>query len=104
MGASESLRKGLIDAWQFEYNHRWVSEGSYIKDVFDFIADKPYTLGKVHGNGIETYDMWHPELEHFFESNYVLIRKGSHYEKLCSQVCFNERNVFMPVTAKFYEN
>lgn len=104
MGASESLRKGLIDVWQFEYNHRWIRERSYIKDVFDFIADKPYTLGKLYENGIETYDMWHPELEHFFESNYVLIRKGSRYEKLCSQVCFNERNVLMPVTVELYGN
>jgi FkbM family methyltransferase len=95
-GAVETLRHGRVDVWQFEYNHRWVGDRSFLRDVFDFIADKPYLLGKLYGNGIEVYDNWHPELERFFESNYVLIRKGSRYENLCSRVHFNKRNVLMP--------
>lgn len=95
-GATETLRHGRVDIWQFEYNHRWVGGRSYLRDVFDFIADKPYLLGKLYGNGIETYEGWHPELERFFESNYVLIRKGGRYEKLCSRVHFNYSNVLMP--------
>lgn len=96
LGAAETLRHGQIDVWQFEYNHRWVGGRSLLKDVFDFIADKPYLIGKLYGNGIETYESWHPELERFFESNYVLVRTGSRYEKLCSRVHFNNRNVLMP--------
>lgn len=95
-GAAEALQKGRIDVWQFEYNHRWIAGRYFLKDVFDFIADKPYLLGKLYENGIETYDAWHPELERYFESNYVLIRKGSCYERLCSRVRFNNRNVLMP--------
>ena len=95
-GAKESLRHGRVDVWQFEYNHRWIDGGSFLKDVFDFIADKPYQIGKLYGNGIEIYDSWHPELDRFFESNYVLVRKGSRFEKLCTRVCFNYRNVLMP--------
>ncbi len=96
LGATEALRHGRVDVWQFEYNHRWVGGRSYLRDVFDFISDKPYLLGKLYGNGIETYKGWHPELERFFESNYVLVKKGSRYEKLCSRVHFNNRNVLMP--------
>lgn len=95
-GGAEALQKGRIDVWQFEYNHRWIAGRYFLKDVFDFIADKPYLLGKLYENGIETYDTWHPELERYFESNYVLIRKGSGYEKLCSRAHFNNRNVLMP--------
>jgi hypothetical protein len=98
-GAVETLRHGRVDVWQFEYNHRWIDGGSFLKDVFDFIADKPYQVGKLYGNGIEIYDKWHPELDRFFESNYVLVRKGSRIEKLCTQVYFNYRNVLM--TDKF---
>jgi FkbM family methyltransferase len=98
-GAKETLRHGQVDVWQFEYNHRWIDGGSFLKDVFDFIADKPYQVGKLYGNGIEIYDKWHPELDRFFESNYVLVRKGSRIEKLCTQVYFNYRNVLM--TDKF---
>ncbi len=95
-GATETLRQGRIDIWQFEYNHRWIGGRAYLKDVFDFIADKPYRLGKLYGNGLETYEGWHPELERFFESNYVLVKKGGRYEKLCSRVHFNNSNVLMP--------
>lgn len=96
LGAAETLRHGQVDIWQFEYNHRWVGGRSFLKDVFDFITDKPYLIGKLYDNGIETYESWHPELERFFESNYVLIRVGSRYEKLCSGVHFDNRNVLMP--------
>lgn len=96
LGASETLRQGRIDVWQFEYNHRWIGRRSFLRDVFGFIADKPYLLGKLYGNGIETYESWHPELERFFESNYVLIRRESRYEKLYSRVHFNNSNVLMP--------
>lgn len=96
LGAVETLRKGRIDIWQFEYNHRWIGGRSFLKDVFDFVADKPYLVGKLYGNGIEIYDKWHPELERFFESNYVLILKGSRFEKLCSRVYFSNRNVLVP--------
>jgi FkbM family methyltransferase len=92
-GATELFRQGRVDAWQFEYNHRWLASRAQLKDVFDFIADKPYRLGKLHADGIAVYEQWHPELERFFEANYVLVRQGSAFEKLCSPVRFNRRNV-----------
>lgn len=92
-GAEKSLRAGAIEVWQFEYNHRWVANHTMLKDVFDFIGDKPYRLGKLYGNGIEVYEGWHPELERFFEANYVLVRNGSPIERFCSHVRFNVSNV-----------
>lgn len=94
-GASNLFKKGLVEAWQFEYNHRWLAERRQLKDVFEFIADKPYRLGKLHNNGIEIYDNWHPELERFFEANYVLIKRGSELESLCKSVRFNCNNVLV---------
>jgi FkbM family methyltransferase len=96
-GAEKSLRTGSIEIWQFEYNHRWIGNHSILKDVFDFIQDKPYRLGKLHGNGIEVYEKWHPEVERFFEANYVLLRNGSPIEKFCTPVCFDASNVLLPV-------
>lgn len=100
LGAVETLQKGRIDVWQFEYNHRWIAGRSFLKDAFDFIVDKPYLIGKLCENEIETYDKWHPELERFFESNYVLIRQGSRFEKLCTRVQFNHKNVLVPASEK----
>lgn len=95
LGAENSLRAGIVEAWQFEYNHRWLANHSMLKDVFDFIEDKPYSLGKLYGNGIEVYERWHPEVERFFEANYVLVRTGSLTETLCTPTRFNASNVLV---------
>jgi FkbM family methyltransferase len=98
-GASELFRHGRVEVWQFEYNHRWLSGRAQLSDVFDFIADKPYRLGKLHASGIEIYERWHPELERYFEANYVLVRQGSAFESLCSPVRFNRKNILEPAVS-----
>lgn len=93
LGADNLLKNSRVDAWQFEYNHCWVSGRHFLKDVFDYLVDKPYRIGKLYGNGIECYDVWHPELERFFHNNYVLIRRGSDLEGLCRRASFDASNV-----------
>jgi FkbM family methyltransferase len=92
-GANHVLDRGLVNVWQFEYNHRWVAAGATLKNVFDFIEDKPYSLGKLYRNGIEIYERWHPELERFFEGNYVLIKTCCFAETLGRKFRFDESNV-----------
>lgn len=96
-GAETAMREGKIDVWQFEYNHRWIANRAFLKDVFDWVADKPYRLGKLFNGGIELFDVWHPELERFFEANYVLVRRSSALEALCQNVRFNASNALAPV-------
>jgi FkbM family methyltransferase len=43
-GAANMFEQGRVEVWQFEYNHRWIAEKRYLKDVFEFIADKPEKL------------------------------------------------------------
>lgn len=74
-GAQEMLRQGRIRVFQFEYNHRWIYSRNYLKDVFDFIGGLPYVIGKVTPGRIEFYADWHPELERFFEGNYLLVHR-----------------------------
>ena len=74
-GAYHLLSTGKVGIWQFEYNHRWINARNYLRDVFDFVADKPYLIGKLSNRGIEVYTSWNQELERYFESNYVLIHK-----------------------------
>lgn len=96
ISAQQSLKEGRVEVWQFEYNYRWISNHYSLKDVFNFIEDMPYLLGKLYGNGIEIYEKWHPELDRFFEGNYVLIRKGSEIEKLGVFMRFDVGNVLVP--------
>jgi len=73
LGAKEMLAKGMIDVVQIEYNHRWIADRRYLKDVFDLIDGTDYILVHILADVLEHIDSWHPELERFFESNYAII-------------------------------
>ena len=52
-------------------------------DVFEFAKDLPYSLGKITTKGVEVYEEWHPELERFFDGNYLLIHeKALHWYEI----------------------
>ena len=72
-GARQLFQEERIMACQFEYNHRWIYSRHYLKDIFDFAQNMPYSIGKITPKGIEIFEEWHPELERFFEGNYMLI-------------------------------
>jgi FkbM family methyltransferase len=97
-GGLAALDAGRIDAWQFEYNARWIQARAFLRDVFDLMATRPYVLGKLFGNGVELFDAWHPELERYFETNFVLLRRGTPLERLGRHSQFNRSNV--PVRAR----
>lgn len=92
-GGVQSLAEAKIDVWQFEYNHRWVYSRSFLRDAFQLIQGKPYGLGKLCRNGIEIFDCWHPELERYFETNFVLIRTGTVLHQLAREFRFGRGNV-----------
>jgi len=92
-GAAQSLSAGKIDLIQFEYNWRWLLNGASLREVFNFVADKPYRVGKLVGSKIVFYPHWHFELDKFFENNYVLVRLGSEFEALGVLARFDSHNV-----------
>ncbi len=73
-GARLLLRDGRIGLFQFEYNHRWIGTRSFLRDAFDLVDTRRYRVCKVVPDGIESYAGWHPELETFFEANFLLVR------------------------------
>jgi FkbM family methyltransferase len=75
LGARNLFVHERVTVFQFEYNYRWVLARHFLKDVFDFIRGLPYMLGKITPTHIEFYDGWHPELERYFEGNYVLVHR-----------------------------
>ena len=74
-GATELLRRGNVGVVQFEYTYRWIYSRSYLKDVFDLVRGTPYWIAKICATSLEIYVEWHPELERFFETNYVLVHE-----------------------------
>lgn len=73
-GLFESERIGVA---QFEYNHRWIDARSYLKDVFELVGHLPYQIGRIMDGRIDVIRDWHPELERYFEANYVIIHDRS---------------------------
>lgn len=92
-GAAGALAEGRIECVQFEYNWRWLLNRASLRDVFLFIADKPYRFGKLVGESIEFHEDWHFELDRFFENNYVLVRKDSKLVSLGRAVRFDQSNI-----------
>lgn len=92
-GAIELLKSGRIDVFQFEYNQRWIVARSFLKDVFGVIDGLPYRLGRVMPRRVELFNTWHPELERFYQSNYVLIRDG--VDGICTvEGLFDTSNIY----------
>jgi len=69
------LRQGRIMVLQFEYNWRWIGFGHCLKQVFAEIEGTSYEIGRLVQSRIEVHAVWHPELERYFETNYVLVRR-----------------------------
>jgi FkbM family methyltransferase len=70
-GARALLTERRIAVVQFEYNHRWIFAGAFLRDAFEFLADLGYQIGKLTPKGVEFYPGWDADLETFAEGNYV---------------------------------
>jgi FkbM family methyltransferase len=75
-GASVLFKEEKIHACQFEYNYRWIYSRHFLKDVFDLLKGLPYQIGKITQGGIQFYEKWHPELERYFEGNYIIVHNN----------------------------
>ena len=74
-GAAQALAEGRIDVVQFEYSHRWIYDRAFLRDVFRFAEDMPYTIVRIRGDHLERHPDWHPELERYFDANFALVHK-----------------------------
>ncbi len=76
-GSERLFREEKIMVFQFEYNQIWFNSRYFMKDVFDFLDGLPYIIGKITSKELLMYRKWHPEIERFFESNYIIIHKDA---------------------------
>lgn len=93
-GAAGLLAAGRIDVFQFEYNQRWINARAFLKDVFELVETLPYRVGRVMPESIELFDAWHPELERFYQSNYVLVREPLLDDLNTKSGAFDDSNSF----------
>jgi FkbM family methyltransferase len=73
-GLEALLETRAVAIVQFEYNWRWLVNGSSMRAAM-LLADRHgYRLGRVAPDGLEIYEGWNAELDRFFETNYALVR------------------------------
>ena len=96
-GYERLLVENRIMACQFEYNHRWIYSRHCFKDVFAFIKDTRYFVGKITPRGSELYEQWHPELNRFFEGNYLLIHPDALNWFVTSKGSFDAYNAYVAI-------
>lgn len=66
--------QGMMDSIamiQFEYNQLWIGQRRFLRDAFQLLQPKGYTVGKITPRGVEFYQRWEWELETFREGNYL---------------------------------
>lgn len=97
LGSKEMFKNNSIIAFQFEYNWRWINAKSYLKNVFDFFEDTNYLIGKITSNKVKIISKWNPELEQFYESNYLIVHKNYLKNFKHDFYYFNKKNVLQVV-------
>ena len=97
MGCKEMFKNNRIIALQFEYNWRWINSKSYLKNVFDYFNDTNYLIGKITSNEVQIINDWNPELEKFYESNYLIINKDYIANFKHNFYYFNNKNILQIV-------
>tara|TARA_X000000368_G_scaffold81982_1_gene61879 strand:- start:10800 stop:11639 length:840 start_codon:yes stop_codon:yes gene_type:complete len=97
MGCKEMFKNNQIIALQFEYNWRWINSKSYLKNVFDYFNDTNYLIGKITSNEVQIINDWNPELEKFYESNYLIINKDHIANFKHNFYYFNNKNILQIV-------
>lgn len=74
-GAREMLAQKRIRFVQFEYGSWYIEARIYLKDVFEWLKDFDYDIGKVMPYGFRKIGAYRPALEGFENANYLLIRR-----------------------------
>lgn len=73
-GAGRAFAEGAVQIAQFEYNWRWLAAKNSMRDVFDLAKRYNYRVGRCGSDQLIIYSDWSPELDRYFENNYVLLR------------------------------
>ncbi|MFC1491322.1 FkbM family methyltransferase [Nitrospinota bacterium] len=71
-GASGMLERKAIDFIQFEYGGAWIDSRALMMDMWDFITEYGYSVGKIYPNGVEFYDRYDQRLETFQLANFLV--------------------------------
>ncbi|MGK7921625.1 MAG: FkbM family methyltransferase, partial [Trichodesmium sp.] len=74
-GCENLLQKAYIDYIQFEYGGTFLDAKITLKEVFDYLQKKRYSLFKITSKGFEYKPIFYPEYENYEYSNFLAINE-----------------------------
>jgi FkbM family methyltransferase len=77
IGMEGMLRQGQVGVVQIEYSILFVRSRAYLLDLFTIAHRHGYIVALLTAHGFEIHRQWHPDLERFYLSSYVLLRPDS---------------------------
>jgi hypothetical protein len=72
-GGRAMLTAAAIDMVQFEYGAVCIDSRDFLKDFFDFFAELPYALYKIHPQWLAHHERYDPRLETFTYQNWLAV-------------------------------
>jgi FkbM family methyltransferase len=70
-GAQRMLQLKRIDYIQFEYGGTWIDSHTFLLDMYKYLMDFGYKVGKILPRGLETYDQYDSRLDTFQLANFL---------------------------------
>ncbi|GGA40202.1 hypothetical protein CYANOKiyG1_58420 [Okeania sp. KiyG1] len=74
-GCENLLKKGYIDYIQFEYGGTFLDAKITLKEVFEYLQKKRYSLFQITSKGLEYKPIFSPEYENYQYSNFLAVNE-----------------------------
>jgi len=74
-GAEKLISSQNVDMIQFEYGGCYLDSKTTLKEVYNFLNSKSYTIYRITGKGLIKISKWRAGLENFCYSNFLAVKK-----------------------------
>jgi FkbM family methyltransferase len=85
LGAKESLRKGIIEYIQLEYDQTWLEAGGSIKKILGLCKEFGYKLYRIDSKRLLSISKYNFNLDDFSYSNLLMVKNGSRLPLPCNR-------------------
>ena len=93
-GAARMLQQERIALIQIEYGAPYIRSRTYLYDVFQMVEGTRYKVGRLTRQGVELFDQWHFDLEHFYGGNYLIVHDTVRHRMACRDVKYDLTNAY----------
>jgi FkbM family methyltransferase len=75
-GFDRMISEGKIDIVQFEYTHNYIQANCLLKNVYEFLNERNYVVGKIYPKNVD-FSEYNVGMENFYGANFIAINKNN---------------------------